>query len=184
MGKMQRRTIAGGLFAVLMVGACGSPPPDLAPGQPAPPQIAFEVLAEGLSFPVSVVQARDRTRRLFVVEQTGTIRTFEGGKLSSKPFLDVSNLTEHQSERGLLNLAFHPDYRSNRKFYIYYTATTTGTVTIAEYKRSKKNPDRASPGSARIILEIIHPVFNHNGGSMAFGPDGYLYIGVGDGGGA
>src|SRR5688572_17739211 len=148
------------------------------------PAIGFKTLAESLSSPVGVVDPRDGTKRLFVVEQTGTIRIFGRGQVNSKPFLDISDLTEGNGERGLLGLAFHPDYRSNRRFYVYYTEATSGTVTVAEYKRSKKKPTRANPASARILLEILHPVPNHNGGSIAFGPDGFLYLGIGDGGGA
>ena len=174
---------AGAVLAVAAGVATGSTSSS-ASAQDAQPKIAFATLAEGLSSPLGVVHARDRTKRLFIVEQTGTIRIFRRGEIRTRPFLDISNLTEGDGERGLLGLAFHPNYRLNRRFYVYYTAATSGTVTVAEYKRKKKDSGRANPASARILLEILHPVANHNGGSIAFGPDGYLYLGIGDGGGA
>jgi glucose/arabinose dehydrogenase len=106
----------------------------------------------------------------------------KGGQLINVPFLDISSLVNSSAnERGLLSVAFHPDYKSNGLFYIYYTGSN-GEVTIARYKVSS-NPDVADPNSAKILLTVTHDRSNHNGGQLAFGPDGYLYAGLGDGGG-
>jgi glucose/arabinose dehydrogenase len=119
---------------------------------------------------------------VFVVEQTGYIRVIRGGKVASRPFLDVDALTASGGEQGLLGLAFHPDYGSNGFFFINYTDNHGDTV-VARYQVSD-DPDVASPDSARVLLRVDQPYSNHNGGGLAFGPDGYLYIGLGDGGSA
>jgi len=121
--------------------------------------------------------------RLFVVEQAGRIRIVRGGATLPTPFLDIASLVVSGGERGLLSLAFPPDYSASGRFYVYYTARNpSGEVTIAEYHVSS-NADVADPASRRIMLSIAHPRSNHNGGQLQFGPDGYLYIGTGDGGG-
>ena len=122
--------------------------------------------------------------RLFIVGQQGRIRLFKNGALLPDPFLTVPNV-ECCGERGLLSMAFAPDYVTSGLFYIYYTRQTPdlGAITIDEYKRSEANPDLADPTSRREVLQIHHPRSNHNGGQLQFGPDGYLYIGTGDGGG-
>ena len=120
--------------------------------------------------------------RMFVVEQEGTIRILENGELLDAPFLDVREHVRAGGERGLLGLAFHPDYAGNGRFYIYYT-DGTGTIRIVAYTVSAEDPNAADPGSAEELLSIEHPRGNHNGGWLAFGPDGLLYTGIGDGGG-
>ena len=106
-----------------------------------------------------------------------------GGGASSAPAARVVTSTE--SERGLLGLAFHPRYAANGRFFVFYTQRGSGDLRISSFVVSATNPDRADPGSEREVLTIPHPDFaNHNGGRLAFGPDGYLYIGVGDGGSA
>jgi len=131
--------------------------------------------------PVTIAVPPNSNGRLFIVEQRGTIRILSGGQLLSQPFLDVSGLVSCCGEEGLLGLAFHPNYSNNGLFYIYYT-NTAGNIVIARYKVSN-NPNIANHGSAFRLLTIPHPNFsNHNGGQLQFGPDGYLYIGVGDGG--
>jgi glucose/arabinose dehydrogenase len=141
-----------------------------------------EVLPPGsFNKPISIANAGDGSKRLFIVEQAGFIRIVKNGAVLSTPFLDVDALTNGGGERGLLNVAFPPNYENTGKFYIYYTATN-GDVTIARYTVSG-NPDVANP-NGEVILTIPHQKFgNHNGGGMAFGPDGYLYLAVGDGGG-
>jgi glucose/arabinose dehydrogenase len=129
---------------------------------------------------------------MLVVEQTGTIRLIKNGKVNSQPFLDIHDKIVHlggdYDERGLLGLALHPDFVHNGKFYIYYSAPTTGggdnKGTLAEYKVSASNPDVADLSSGRVLFTVEHPESNHNGGCLQFGPDGYLYISEGDGGGA
>jgi glucose/arabinose dehydrogenase len=121
----------------------------------------------------------DRSR-MFVVEQGGRVRIVQNGKTLAQPFLDVSRIISTGGERGLLSLAFAPDYARSGLFYVYYTARD-GSVRIVEYQRASAN--RASPGSARIVISQPHPASNHNGGLIRFGPDKLLYAGLGDGGG-
>lgn len=142
--------------------------------------IALQQFASGFSSPVDIAHAGDS--RLFVVQQGGQIRILNAnGTINSTPFLNISSLISSGSERGLLGLAFHPQYASNGFFYINYTNTAGNTV-IARYSRSAGNPDVADPASAQVILTITQPFSNHNGGCLRFGPEGYLYIGMGDGG--
>ena len=145
--------------------------------------LGLAAYTSGFTQPVAIANAGDGTGRLFVVEQGGQIRIIsEAGTLLSTPFLNFHARVSCCGEQGLLGLAFHPSYRSNGRFYIYYT-DTGGSLVIAEYRRSSTNANRAST-TERRLLRIAHPdQANHNGGQLAFGPDGYLYIGTGDGGG-
>lgn len=154
--------------------------------------IGLETVAEGFTAPVALEDPADGEARFYVAEQTGFISVIEGGEVIEDPFLDLSDkivtLNPAYDERGLLGLAFHPQYQSNRRFYVYYSAPTDSPnmdheSILAEYHVSD-NPLKADPSSERVILRINQPEDNHNGGQLAFGPDGYLYIGVGDGGGA
>jgi len=120
----------------------------------------------------------DDTGRLFIVEQGGTIRILQEGRLLAEPFLDITSLVSCCGERGLLGLAFHPNYRQNGLFFVNYTNRQGNTV-IARYRA---NGNRTEAASAQILLTIEQPYANHNGGMIAFGPDGMLYIGMGDGG--
>ena len=151
------------------------------------PALKLTKIVEGFTRPIFVAQPHDETERLFVVEKQGTIKIVRGSAIADTPFLDISNqVDERYEEMGLLGLAFHPDYANNGKFYVYY-ANVTGqdsTRRLVEYKRSADNADLADPGSARPLLQFDHPEDNHNGGNLAFGSDGFLYLGVGDGGGA
>jgi glucose/arabinose dehydrogenase len=135
----------------------------------------------GLSNPVFVTHAGDSSDRLFVVEQSGRIRIVQNGTLVSTPFLNISNRLRSGGEEGLLSVAFSPNYATNGRFYVFYT-NQVGNLVIARYQVSS-NANIADPNSEQIILTINHPTYsNHNGGQLAFGPDGYLYIGTGDGG--
>ncbi len=147
--------------------------------------LGLRLVADGLTQPVFVTGAGDGSGRLFVVQQTGQIRIVQAGNVLATPFLDLSKLIACCGERGLLGLAFHPGYPTDGRFYVYYTDSTADhNLTIAEYRRSSTDPNRADPTSARILLRIPHGQFgNHNGGMLAFGPDGMLYAGTGDGGG-
>ena len=121
-------------------------------------------------------------KRLFVVERAGRIRIVMGGRKLGTPFLDISSNVRTDSERGLLSMAFAPDYRKSRRFYVYFT-DKTGDIHIQEFKRSSGSRNRADAGSGRNLLTIAHREFsNHDGGQLQFGPDGYLYAGIGDGG--
>ncbi|MGE0824918.1 MAG: PQQ-dependent sugar dehydrogenase [Candidatus Binatia bacterium] len=143
--------------------------------------VALQPYVGGFSLPVAITHAGDGSHRLFVVEQAGTIRIIKNHTLLPQPFLDISNRTTGTGERGLLGLAFAPDYKDSGVFYVNYT-NLSGTTIIARY-RVTANPDVADPNSEEILLSIPQPFANHNGGQLAFGPDGYLYIGMGDGGG-
>jgi glucose/arabinose dehydrogenase len=148
-------------------------------------QLFTERVASGLSRPVFVSSPPGDTARLFIVEQhVGRIKILTGGVVLGMPFLDVGHLiTSSGNEQGLLGLAFHPNYASNGYFFINYTDNSEATV-IARYKVSG-DPNLADPDSQFILMTIPQPFGNHNGGMLAFGPgDGYLYIGMGDGGAA
>ncbi len=135
-------------------------------------------VANNLSRPLFLTHSPDDTGRLFIVEQGGTIRILQEGRLLAEPFLDVTNLVSCCGERGLLGLAFHPSFRQNQLFFINYT-NRQGSTVIARYRA---NGSRADVASAQILLTIEQPYANHNGGMIAFGPDNMLYIGMGDGG--
>jgi glucose/arabinose dehydrogenase len=161
-------------------------------GSPPAYTLSLKLIASDLEGPIGMAVANDGTNRLFVIEQPGLIRIIKNGTLLSAPFLDITSIVDHgsnlYSEKGLLGLAFHPQYKTNGKFYTYYSASTVvkgmdHKSVLAEYKVSTSNPDVAE-ATGRVLLEIQEPESNHNGGCLQFGPDGYLYIGVGDGGGA
>ena len=144
-------------------------------------QLELRHVVSGLASPVGIAHAGDT--RLFLVQQGGRIVIFDGTRLLPTPFLDVASLiSTNGSERGLLGLAFHPRYAQNGFFFIWYT-DLQGDVTIARFTRSAGDANRADPASRLVVLEIAHSRYaNHNGGQLAFGPDGHLYLGTGDGG--
>lgn len=150
-------------------------------GKPGAHVMAVRV-AEGLDFPLYVTSPPLDPARLFILEQRGTVRLLKNGELLPTPFLDIHERVGCCGERGLLGLAFHPAYERNGRFFIDYTNLDGDTV-IARY-RVGSDPDRADPASEEILLRIEQPFANHNGGQIAFGPDGFLYVGMGDGGGA
>jgi glucose/arabinose dehydrogenase len=163
-----------------------------------PPAATLRLVADGLTSPVTLVPANDRSRRLFVVDQAGTIRILRpNGTLAPEPFLDLRDriveLMPDFDERGVLGLAFHPRYAKNGRLFVYYSAPLRAeapdgfnvTSRISEFRVSAADPDRVDPASERVLLEMDKPQFNHNGGTILFGPrDGHLYISIGDGGGA
>ena len=145
--------------------------------------IALKEITTGLRKPVHLTHAGDGSGRLFVVEQQGVIRVIRQGRLLPQPFLDIRSRVADGGERGLLSFAFHPKYRNNGYTYVNYTSSNGGLHTvIARYRRLNSN--QLDPGSEKVLLKIAQPYSNHNGGQLAFGPDGYLYIGMGDGGAA
>ncbi|MFQ5993750.1 MAG: PQQ-dependent sugar dehydrogenase [Acidiferrobacterales bacterium] len=147
------------------------------------PRIALREVASGLRKPVHVTNAGDGSNRLFIVEQGGVIRILEVGQLRAQPFLDIQDRVVSGGERGLLSVAFHPNYARNGRFYVNYTTRDRGLFTIVgEFERA--TPNHANSRSERVLLKIRQPFGNHNGGQLAFGPEGYLYIGMGDGGAA
>ncbi len=133
--------------------------------------------------PIYVTAPRGDRRRLFVVEQEGTIRVLRSGRKRPKPFLDISSRVTAGGEQGLLSMAFAPDYAKSRRFYVNYT-DSAGKQRVVEYRRSTSDPERADAGSARTVLRYDGLEANHNGGLIVFGPDKLLYVGTGDGGGA
>lgn len=153
---------------------------------PDPALVTYTQVASGFDRPLLVTHAGDGSGRLFVVEQTGRIWIVRDGERLPTPFLDLSaSVTpiSGYSEQGLLGLAFHPAYADNGRLFVSYT-DRQGTSVVAEYAVAGNNPDVANPASARELLRVAQPYPNHNGGMIAFGPDGYLYISLGDGGSA
>lgn len=142
--------------------------------------ITLEEFATGFTAPVEIAHANDS--RMFVVQQNGIIKILQSdGTVNSANFLNISSKITYGGERGLLGLAFHPQYPSNGYFFVYYN-DTGGNITVARYTRSSTNPDVADPASEKIILNLPKPFDNHNGGSIHFAPDGYLWVVTGDGG--
>jgi glucose/arabinose dehydrogenase len=178
------------LFVLSTSVALAAPAPPAPAGDPAPPaytaaavNLGLSQVVTGLSRPVALTAAGDGSGRLFVVEQAGSIRIIKGGTLLATPFLDIHTKVSCCGERGLLGLAFHPSFATNRRFYVFYTRLD-GDLVISQFSATSADPDRAST-SEKVILRIEHSRYaNHNGGQLVFGPDGYLYIGTGDGGGS
>lgn len=149
--------------------------------------LQLQVAFNNLSFtrPVDLQHPGDGTDRIFVVEQAGVIKVFENNAnaTTAATFLDIKDrVNDTGNEEGLLGLAFHPDYKNNGYFYVNYTATAPRRTVIARYRVNASNPNQADPNSEFILLAFNQPFENHNGGQLAFGPDGYLYIATGDGG--
>jgi glucose/arabinose dehydrogenase len=167
--------------AIAMALALGMPAATSAAVVPSLIHLGLAAVVGGLSSPLGVTSARDGSGRLFVIEQTGAVRIVEDGSLRSAPFVDISRSVSHGGEQGLLGLAFHPSYRTNGNLYLSYT-DAQGTSVIREYRVSSSDPNRVDGASGRTLLRVKQPYANHNGGHIAFGPDGYLYIGLGDGG--
>ena len=169
-----------------------------APAQAQGPAVGVRQVADGLTAPLTLVPVADGSGRRFIVDQAGTIRVLTaGGTLLPTPFLDLRSrivpLMPDFDERGVLGLAFHPSYAANGRFFVYYSAPLrpgapagyNHTARLSEFRVSAADPNRADPASERVLLEVDKPQFNHNGGTVAFGPrDGYLYMSIGDGGGA
>jgi glucose/arabinose dehydrogenase len=163
---------------------CGGKPapadPIAASASPAPGILRLEEVGR-FNRPSFVTQAGDA--RLFVTEIPGRIAVVANGKVLADPFLDIVERVSSGGERGLLSVAFHPKYRENGLFFVNYT-NRKGDTEIARFRVSEKDPNRADPASGVVLLTIEQPYPNHNGGQVQFGPDGYLYIGMGDGGSA
>ena len=146
-----------------------------------PPAVTLQKLPGAFSQPVYLTAPRGDTSRLFVVEKTGAIRVIKDGAVLPKPFLDISGQVSKGGEQGLLSMAFDPRYPTNRRFYVNYT-NAAGDTRVVRYRASATDPDTAVPSSAQVILRVDQPYDNHNGGQLQFGPDGRLYVGMGDGG--
>jgi glucose/arabinose dehydrogenase len=151
------------------------------PTLPDPASASWRPVATGLKAPLGVTNAGDGSGRLFILEQAGVIRIFQEDNLLPTPFLDIHTRVLSGGERGLLGLAFHPDYSQNGYFYVNYTNLQGNTI-IARFQVSANDPNRADPASEKRLIFVQQPFANHNGGEVTFGPDGYLYLGLGDGG--
>lgn len=174
------RTVYSILVLTLYLGvslSCDSPTNTGSP--PVVDNIELREVADGFSMPVHLT-APEGDDRLFVVEKAGRIRIVDGGQVLAADFLDISALVSNGGEQGLLSLAFHPDYSTNGYFYVYYT-DVNGETMVVRYTVSG-DPNVANAGSAKLILTVDQPYGNHNGGLITFGPDGMLYVGLGDGG--
>lgn len=176
---MQRIVV---LAIVFLAGAGLLGVPDVVTSAAAAVQL--ERIASGLSAPVYVTHSGDRSGRLFVVEQAGVIRIIRNGRLEPAPFLDIRDRVTAGGEMGLLSVAFHPRFASTGRFFVNYTTEPGGLRTvISEFRVLPESPD-AADRRERTLLEIPQPFRNHNGGLNLFGPDGMLYVGMGDGGSA
>jgi len=167
-----RKLVSLGITAALVVG-----------GSVASPEAAITLVPvlTGLAAPIFVTNARDGSDRLFVVEQGGIIKVLQPGNTTPTVFLDITSTVLSGGERGLLGLAFHPQFSSNRRFFVNYTRKPDGATVIAEYQVSPGDPNLAD-STETVLLVILQPFANHNGGMVEFGPDGFLYVGMGDGG--
>lgn len=170
--------------------------------QPSNVTVTLDPVASGLTSPTALTHAGDGSGRLFLALQTGQVRVIQGGSMLPTSFLDLSTtipaLNAGFDERGLLGLAFHPNYENNGRFFVRYSKPRTGVLgepcfgtsrgcheeILSEFAVSAQDSNIANPASERILFRIDEPQFNHNGGNVAFGPDGHLYFGLGDGGGA
>lgn len=162
------------------------------------PNVSLKLVASDLTGPMVAVSPNDGTKRLFIVDQIGVIKILEpGGEVRSDPFLDLRSklvqMSPRYDERGLLGLAFHPNFRNNGRLFVYYSIPLRSdgpqgwdhTNRLSEFRvSSSSGPNRADADSERVIMEVDWPYSNHNGGQIRFGPDGYLYVPMGDGGGA
>lgn len=183
---------------LFLLGACKK---DHGTTTPAGKTPGLQLVQDGLVSPVFVAEPPDSSHRLFIVDQTGKIWIVGAdGKKLANPFIDLTSkmvtISPSYDERGLLGLAFHPQFKVNGKFYLFYTApprpgmpvpgtpgsTWNNLTRVSEFKVSTADANTADMGSERVLLEADHPYLNHNGGTLAFGPDGYLYISIGDGG--
>jgi len=151
------------------------------PFDPTGVTVSVDAVVSGLGAPVDVTNAGDGSGRLFVVEQAGRIRIIRDGRSLAAPFLDIVDRIASGGERGLLGLAFHPDFPADPRFFVDYT-DKEGKTAVSSFRVDPADPDRADPASETILLHVDQPFANHNGGAVEFGPDGRLYIGLGDGG--
>ena len=168
------------LTAALLFPGCGGSSSN------PPTAIALQQLVSGLSSPLGLEQPGDGSSRLFVVQQGGAIRIIQNGALLPSSFLDISSKVVNSGEMGLLGMTFHPGFAQNHKFYVNYVRSSGGQLqsVIAEYQASAADPNLADPASERILLTVnqVGSFPNHKAGQLAFGPDGFLYFGLGDGG--
>ncbi|WP_205195752.1 sorbosone dehydrogenase family protein [Chitinophaga sp. Cy-1792] len=164
------------------------------PAEPPARKAKLELVTDKFISPVNMAVPNDGTNRLFFCQKEGKVWIVQDGKLVAQPFADVSGemvkINAAYDERGLLGMAFHPQFKKNHKVYMYYSAPVPNPVKglnhkskLVEFTVSATNPNEVDPKSERVLMEVNQPESNHNGGQLVFGPDGYLYVGLGDGGG-
>ena len=194
---MGTATLVG--LMMMFLGACKKDHTPAQPGANATPDL--QLVTDGLISPVALVEPPDSSHRLFIVDELGKVWIIGAdGKKVANPFMDLASkmvaLSPAYDERGLLGLAFHPQFKTNHKFYLFYTAPPrpgtpvpgaagakwNNTTTISEFTVSAADSNQGDMASERVLLQADHPYLNHNGGTLAFGPDGFLYISIGDGG--
>ncbi|NNF13621.1 MAG: glucose dehydrogenase [Gemmatimonadetes bacterium] len=168
------RAIVAAVGLTVVLGACRDATSPTSEGT-----LALEVVTDEVASPVGLASPPGDASRIFVLEQPGRVRVIRDGTLLTDAFLDITSETSADGERGLLGLAFHPDYDVNGYVFVYYT-DNAGDTRVERFTAA--GPDMADPGSGQIVLAVDQPYSNHNGGHMAFGPDGYLYVALGDGG--
>jgi len=161
--------------------ACGGGGGNAPPTPPAAISLALTQVASGLNFPTAIVSAGDASDRLFLVEQGGRVRILSATGLLPAVFLDISDRLLSGGEQGLLGLAFPPGFAQSGRFYVDYTRSPDGASVVSRFSVST-DPNQALAASEEVLLVVAQPFANHNGGQLAFGPDGFLYIGLGDGG--
>src|SRR5581483_1200159 len=181
--KLFSPSLLAGVIGLLLLSSCNSSHV-ASEAEAGFPSLKLQPIAKGLTSPVGLSHAGDQSNRLFIVEQGGIIRILKNGALSEKIFLDIHDRVVSGGEKGLLGLAFHPKFSENRRFFLNYTAPVgpTGLQTVISEFKAGADPDAADPASERVLLTLPQPFPNHNGGQLAFGHDGFLYIGLGDGG--
>jgi glucose/arabinose dehydrogenase len=176
----------GIVLAFSFLAGCGGVSSSSSPAAPAVTAITTQPVASGFTKPLDLEQPGDNSGRLFVVEQGGTIRIIQNGAALPQPFLNIAGKVITGGEMGLLGLTFHPSFQANRKFYVNYVRSAGGQIqsVIAEYMASAADPNQADPASERILLTVNQTgnFPNHKAGQLAFGNDGFLYFGLGDGG--
>jgi glucose/arabinose dehydrogenase len=180
---LARWVLAAILVALLLVAGCAGNDPS---PSPVPINLGLQLVVSGLISPLGLEQPNDGSNRLFVVEQGGTIRIVQNGAVLAQPFLDISSKIVTGGEMGLLGLTFHPAFQQNGKFYVNYVRSLSGQIqtVIAEYTASPANANTVDAATERILLTVdqVGNFTNHKAGQLAFGPDGFLYFGLGDGG--
>jgi glucose/arabinose dehydrogenase len=175
------------IVACLVLGAAGcgqplgTPTASTTAFDPSRIAVGFERVVDRLDSPLAVVNAGDGSGRLFVAEQTGRIRIVRDGKLLDQPFLDIADRITSGGERGLLGIAFHPRFPDDPRLFVDYT-DTNGDTRVSAFRVDPASPDRVDPGTEQRLLFVKQPYANHNGGAVVFGPDGFLYVSLGDGG--
>jgi glucose/arabinose dehydrogenase len=178
--KLFHSTFVFGVSSILFWG-CSDPAASSPPLPSGPASVGLLEVASGLSTPLYITAPPGDTARLFIVEKTGAIRIVKAGSLLPVPFLDIGTLVSSGSEQGLLGLAFDPDYATTGRFVVHYT-DVVGNTRVSTFVRSSSDPDVADPASEQLVISAEQPFPNHNGGQLLFGPDGNLYLGLGDGG--